>query len=219
MTPAFHSTCLSSGTKPDAQAVSFRPGEVVGRSRPAKRRMRTRRTFVSRTVVLRPKAKEETAAAVYEPMPGRRSSSSVVSGTWLSRSAAMTSAASCSRRARRGYPSRSQAWRTSAVDAAARSAGVGHLSIQARHLGSTLDTGVCWDMISLTRIAQALVFGCLQGRSRAASSNQVMMVSWTRLSSGSATSGKAADDPEDFVSGPARCVIWMLIRFGLGSKR
>src|SRR5699024_5979154 len=64
ITPAFHCTWSRSGTNPAAQAVSFRPGDAVGRSLPAKRRMRTRRTFVSRTVVRRPWAKDATAAAV-----------------------------------------------------------------------------------------------------------------------------------------------------------
>src|SRR5699024_11923234 len=47
ITPAFHCTWSRSGTNPAAQAVSFRPGDAVGRSLPAKRRMRTRRTFRS----------------------------------------------------------------------------------------------------------------------------------------------------------------------------
>src|SRR5699024_4234342 len=117
-------------------------------------------------------------------------------GTALSSSSATTRAASWRRRALRGYPSRSHRWRTSAVGAAARSAGVGHASIHSRQRGSTLATGVCWDMISLTRTAQALVPGSRHGSSRAEVENHEMIVVCTCRSTGSATSGKGAAGSE-----------------------
>lgn len=74
-------------------------------------------------------------------------------------------------------------------------------------------------MISLTRTAQAVVSASLHGRGRAADSNQVMIVSRTRWMSVFATAGNGESGREDLDSAEARCVIWMLKRFGLGSKR
>ena len=74
-------------------------------------------------------------------------------------------------------------------------------------------------MISLTRTAQALVPVSLQGRGRAADSNQEMIVARTRWMSEAVAGGNWEPAGEGLDSAEARCVIWMLIRFGLGSKR
>ena len=60
----------------------------------------------------------------------------------------------------------------SAEDAVARSAGVGHRCIQSSQIGWTRDTGVCWLMISKTRVPQSDTSSCRIGRSRLLDANQ-----------------------------------------------
>src|SRR5690606_12739515 len=105
-------------------------------------------------------------------MPGRLNSVSTSAGTSPPCSATMVLAAACSRSARRGWPSLPHARSTSPWEAAARSAGFGQRSIHCRHTGSTLATGVCCSMISLTSTPHGVQSAWRHGRSRALASNQ-----------------------------------------------
>src|SRR5579875_932999 len=82
----------------------------------------------------------------------------------------MTVAHSCSRLARRGYPSFPQARSTSAALAAAVAEAVGQRATQSCHTGMTRATGVCCSMNSLTRICHGVTPGRRQGKSRFARS-------------------------------------------------
>ena len=81
-------------------------------------------------------------------------------------------AVSCSRSARRGYPSLPHCLIASPAGSAARAAGVGHRASQLRYAGTTRATGVCCSMISLTSTDQGVVPGPRHGRSRAWRENQ-----------------------------------------------
>src|SRR5690606_936409 len=67
---------------------------------------------------------------------------------------------------------------TSAGAAAARSCGRGQRAIHCSHTGATRETGVCWDMTSLTRTPHGVVPGRRHGRSRACTAYQEITVVW-----------------------------------------
>ena len=54
----------------------------------------------------------------------------------------------------------------SAEDAAARSVGVGQRSIHSSQIGCTREMGVCWLIISKTRVPQSETSAARMGRSR-----------------------------------------------------
>ena len=90
----------STATRSDG-AVAAPPSGV-----PATARATTRRTFVSTTGWRCPNANAATARPVYAPIPGNARSASRQSGTSPPYRRVISTAHSCSRSARRGYPSR-----------------------------------------------------------------------------------------------------------------
>src|SRR5215469_18067332 len=84
----------------------------------------------------------------------------------------MSCADACSRRALRGYPSRSHCRTASAGLASARAAGSGQRASQAAWAGSTRLTGVCWSMNSLTMMDHGVAPVRRHGRSLAWSAYQ-----------------------------------------------
>lgn len=106
-------------------------------------------------------------------MPGSARNACSSDGTTPSWRSTIAAAAACSRKARRGYPSRPQARSTSAGEAAAKSAGVGQRCIHASHWGATRSTGVCCAITSLTSTPHALQSGVRQGSSRRLASYQL----------------------------------------------
>src|SRR2546430_2806399 len=112
-------------------------------------------------------------------MPGSARRSSRSAGTSPAWRSTIAVAHSCRRSARRGYPSRPHARIASAGGSAARAAGVGQRASQAYQIGSTLDTGVCCSMISLTSTPHGPAVACRHGRSRACPSNQAISASAT----------------------------------------